>query len=77
MAASAGSLADAGGSSSLRGMHVQGCILKMERKRSFLTEARSQIVPAVAGNNWPGVREGRLALRMVLMGYCAMRPCRE
>lgn len=33
---------------------------------------QSQIVPAVAGNNWPGVREGSLALRMVLMGYCAM-----
>lgn len=42
----------------------------MERKKAFPQEAQSQIVEAVAGNNWPGVREGRLALRMVLVGYC-------
>lgn len=58
------------GSSSLPGMHAQGCVLKMERKKAFPQEAQSQIVEAVAGNNWPGVREGRLALRMVLVGYC-------
>lgn len=49
MVAGTGSLADAGGSLSLHGMHVQGCILKMERKKSFLTGSTES---DSAGSGW-------------------------
>lgn len=55
------------------GRGVQG-VLKIERKEAFLTD-RSD-----GGSGWkhqPGVRERKLALRMTLMGHCAMERVRE